>query len=459
VKVLFVAAHPPLPLDNGGRLRTFHLLDELSQRGDVVLATLDREPGAAYDGPATGELEEAIRLALPALRDVAVVPAPPARKRLRQLATLAGGGSYTEAMHRSPMLVARVRAAMRSFEPDLVHCDSLFCAHVRPSQPATSAPWVLSLHNDEALLKERLAGTADEWLRRALYRREAGRLAEVQRRALSEFDHAVAVSDAERERFETLRQSVSSENDDRSGGGSEARSVSTAGGSGESGEGDPVAEGGRSGDGAEVLTVPNGVEPLPEPGGPPAAPGRGEPLRLLFVGSLNYEPNAQGLEWFAREVAPRVRERVEIEVEVVGPGRRGPELPGVTYLGRVDDVGSAYTRAHAAVVPLRAGAGSRLKVVEALARGVPLVSTSLGVEGYDVADGEHALIADDPEGLAERFALLDASLRGDRHIAGSLVGAGYAFARDYFWPRIGERMASSYERWAEAGASAASPGS
>ena len=89
-----------------------------------------------------------------------------------------------------------------------------------------------------------------------------------------------------------------------------------------------------------------------------------------------------------------------------------------------------YGRAHAAVVPLRAGAGSRLKVVEALARGVPLVSTTLGVEGYDLHDGEHALIADDPLGLAERFALLDASLRGDRRLAGSLVAAGYAFARE-----------------------------
>jgi glycosyltransferase involved in cell wall biosynthesis len=436
VKVLFVAAHPPLPLDNGGRLRTFHLLDELSRRADVVLACLGREPGAGRDGPGARELEDAIRLTLPALRDVAVVPAPRAHKRLRQLATLAGGGSYTDAMHRSPTLVARVRAAMGSFEPDLVHCDSLFCAHVRPSQPAATAHWVLSLHNDEALLKERLSQTADEWLRRALYRREAGALMEVQARALSDFDHAVAVSEVERARFVALRRS---KNGGRSGEGSD--------------ESRPLDE-----RGSDIVAVPNGVEPLPEPAGPPEGPAPGEPLRLLFVGSLNYEPNAQGLEWFAHEVAPRVRERLAIAIEVVGPGRRGPELPGVTYLGRVDDVGAAYARAHAAVVPLRAGAGSRLKVVEALARGVPLVSTPLGVEGYDVVDGEHALIADDPETLAERFALLDASLRGDRHIAGSLVAAGYAFARDYFWPRIGERMAAAYEGWAEEAASAAAGG-
>ncbi|HVE68746.1 MAG TPA: glycosyltransferase family 4 protein [Solirubrobacteraceae bacterium] len=414
MKVLFVAAHPPLPLDNGGRLRTFHLLDELSQRAEVVLATLEREPGDDA-GPGADELAEAIPLALPRLLDVAVVPAPASRKRLRQLGTLAGGGSYTMAMQRSEELVARVRSAMRSFEPDLVHCDSLFCAHVRPSRPATSAPWVLSLHNDEALLKERMAATAGEWLRRALYRREAAALGAVQSRALTEFDHVVAVSDAERARFEAARP----------------------------------------GPAADLVTVPNGVEPLPEPEGPPRGPRPGAPLRLLFVGSLNYEPNAQGLEWFAQSVAPRVRERLDVEIQVVGPGRRGPELPGVSYLGRVDDVGVAYARAHAAVVPLRAGAGSRLKVVEALARGVPLVSTSIGVEGYDLADGRHALIADDPETLAERFALLDASLRGDRHLAGALVAAGYEFASAHFWPRIGEKMAAAYAGWAEAAASRA----
>ena len=197
-----------------------------------------------------------------------------------------------------------------------------------------------------------------------------------------------------------------------------------------------------------TVTVPNGVEPLPPPE-MPTVPEPDEPLRLLFVGSLNYEPNRQGLEWFAHEVAPRARERVRIDLEAVGPGARGPELPGVRYLGRLEDLGPAYDRAHAAVVPLRAGAGSRLKVLEALARGVPLVSTRIGVEGFDLHDGEQALIADDPDELAERLALLDASLRDNRQLAASLVDAGYHFAHRYFWPAIGERLAATYEAWVE----------
>ena len=140
---------------------------------------------------------------------------------------------------------------------------------------------------------------------------------------------------------------------------------------------------------------------------------------------------------------------MRIDVEAVGPGARGPELPDVRYLGRLEDLAPAYERAHAAVVPLRAGAGSRLKVLEALARGVPLVSTTIGVEGFDLQDGEHALIADTPEAIAERLALLDASLRGNRNLAASLVDAGYHFAHRYFWPAIGERLAATYEAWVE----------
>jgi hypothetical protein len=102
VKILFVGAHPPLPLDNGGRLRTFHLLDELAQRAAVALVALDREPASGMRPcPA-----EAIEMALPALSAVHVVAPPQARKRVRQLTSLATRRSYTEALYRTPALVS-----------------------------------------------------------------------------------------------------------------------------------------------------------------------------------------------------------------------------------------------------------------------------------------------------------------------------------------------------------------
>ena len=88
-------------------------------------------------------------MALPGLRALEVIPATPARKRLRQLRALALGGSYTERMFRAPDLIRAVRDGTQRFEPDLVHCDSLFCAYVHPSGPAATGEWVLSMHNSE----------------------------------------------------------------------------------------------------------------------------------------------------------------------------------------------------------------------------------------------------------------------------------------------------------------------
>jgi glycosyltransferase involved in cell wall biosynthesis len=270
---------------------------------------------------------------------------------------------------------------------------------------ASTATWVLSLHNDEGLLKSRMAETAGDWPRRLIYRREAEALSAVQAAQVAQYDHAVAVSEVE---AAALREHNPS-----------------------------------------VVVAPNGVDPFGQPDLSRFRRPRSDrdPLRLLFVGSLNYEPNRQGLEWFVHEVAPLARQRLKIDVEVVGPGRRGPELPGVRYLGRVDNLDAAYARADAAVVPLLAGAGSRLKVVEALGRGVPLVATGIGAEGYDLADGEQAFIADTPAAMVERLALLDHSLRTDGRLVTSIVEEGYDVATEYFWPAIGERLSAQYEAW------------
>jgi glycosyltransferase involved in cell wall biosynthesis len=380
VRVLFVASHPPLPRDNGGRLRTFHLLDELSKRAQVTLITLDQEPGAPAPRVTAAEIEQA----LPKLTSVRTVPAPAGNRRAIQLQALLTRTSYTMRLHRSPELDEAVTRALDD-KPDLVHCDSLFCAQVH--RPGNT--WVLSLHNAESLLKRRLAAVSTG-SRKLLYNAEATALAKLERHYATAFDHVVTVSDKERELFARLNPST--------------------------------------------VTIPNGVGPRPQP--KPRSPH--DPLRLLFVGSLNYEPNREGLEWFAREVLPRV----EAEVEAVGPGRRGPELPGITYLGRVEDLEPVYARADAAIVPLRAGAGSRLKVLEALALGVPLISTTLGAEGYDLTDGENALLAEDADAFVER-------LQRVRDLAPKLVTNGYAFAKPYFWPAIGERLAGTYEAWSD----------
>jgi len=399
VRVLFVSHQPPLPTDSGARLRTFHLLEELSARCSVRLVTYDRQPGAAVK-PMSGAV---IEKALPRIERVSVVPAPAFDRRRRQLAALLTRRSYAALMIASTALSDHVRAELGYFNPDIVHCDSLFLGFLREAAAGDDASWVLALHNSESLLMKRLAATATERSRTLLYRSEAGALERLEQAHAARFDHCTCVTDRERELFRRHNPST--------------------------------------------VTVPNGVAPRAEPG-PPTRPAEGEPLRLLFVGTQSYEPNRQGLAWFAHEVMPLLRERVPLAVDVVGPGQRGAALPGVNHLGRVEDLTPCYGRAHAAVVPLLAGGGSRLKVLEALAHGVPVVSTSVGVEGFDLADGEHALIADDPQGLADRLVDLNRDLRGEGTLAAHMQSAGYRYATAFFWPRIGELLFDTYREWA-----------
>jgi glycosyltransferase involved in cell wall biosynthesis len=164
---------------------------------------------------------------------------------------------------------------------------------------------------------------------------------------------------------------------------------------------------------------------------------------MFFVGALDYEPNTEAVEWFVREVLPAVRARVPgARLRVVGRGAERLEwvrgVDGVDLVGPVEDLGVELGRADVSVVPIRVGAGTRLKVVEALANHLPLVTTTVGCEGIDLTDGVHARIADD----ATSFAAACAELLLDGDERQRLADAGAElFARRYDWAGIEARVA------------------
>jgi glycosyltransferase involved in cell wall biosynthesis len=114
-------------------------------------------------------------------------------------------------------------------------------------------------------------------------------------------------------------------------------------------------------------------------------------------------------------------------------------------VGHVASLEKYYEDQHAAIVPLLAGGGSRLKVAEALAKGLPLVGTSIGLEGYPLEPGVHALIGDTPEAIASHIRWLDQALRNEPRAVDNLVTAGFGFVRQYFWEKIGSQMVEQYE--------------
>jgi glycosyltransferase involved in cell wall biosynthesis len=171
---------------------------------------------------------------------------------------------------------------------------------------------------------------------------------------------------------------------------------------------------------------------------------------LLFVGTLDYLPNADGCQYFCREVLPRLREQLGrgFRVVIVGarPGAavRGlGRLDGVTVIGDVPDVSPFYRSADVAIVPLRAGGGTRIKVLEAFAHQVPVVSTSIGAEGLDVADGTHALIADD----AVAFANACVRLAQSPSLGKSLTRASRAWVQQHHdVGRVAEMARAAFDR-------------
>lgn len=124
-----------------------------------------------------------------------------------------------------------------------------------------------------------------------------------------------------------------------------------------------------------------------------------KPCRLIFVGGFHYLPNATAAKVLALEVLPHVRNRLP-NAELMLIGKSGPVIPelqiqeGVTYYGEVNTLDEYYEEATAAVTLLRSGAGTCLKVIEAIARKIPLVSTRFGARGFDLIDGEHYLLAE-----------------------------------------------------------------
>jgi glycosyltransferase involved in cell wall biosynthesis len=190
--------------------------------------------------------------------------------------------------------------------------------------------------------------------------------------------------------------------------------------------------------GRDAVVIPNGVDterfrPTPLPAAPV----------LVFTGTLSWGPNVDALTWFCRDVFPLIRADVpDARLDIVG---REP-LPEVSALTRLEgvsvhpDVPSVVPwleSARVALVPVRIGSGTRLKALEAMAAGRPVVGTTVGLEGLDVEDGVHVLVADEPESLAAAVT----RLLTDDELAVRVAHAGADHARSGFsWDVIGRRF-------------------
>ncbi len=200
--------------------------------------------------------------------------------------------------------------------------------------------------------------------------------------------------------------------------------------------------------GMAMAAVPNGVEV------PPAVPARAaEPATLLFVGNMGYPPNAEAARILVTEVLPIVQRAIGSSAKVMlvgdlGTGAATAELaraPRVTATGFVDDLDAYYRRASVVVAPIRVGGGTRIKLLEAFANGVPVVTTPAGSAGIDARDGVELLLGTTPAGLAECVIRVLTSPA----LARSLSDAAFTFVGAHHSGPVVEEVALSFLRSAE----------
>jgi polysaccharide biosynthesis protein PslH len=193
----------------------------------------------------------------------------------------------------------------------------------------------------------------------------------------------------------------------------------------------------------KIDVVPNGVDTLAHQ---PLAAESTAPS-LLFVGNMSYLPCVDAALYLIREILPRIRQQVpDVEVWIVGanPTAEIKHLAGdrVHVTGRVPDIRPYYALSRVCVVPLRAGGGTRLKILEAMALGRAIVSTHIGCEGLDLVDGEHLLVADAPAQFAAHAITL---LKDEDRYRIITAHARQAVESCYDWDAIAMQMLHIYE--------------
>ncbi len=400
MKILFVSPFLPSPPRFGGQRRVDGLMRELAQRHEVsLLAFNNTDPWEQDSLVQTRKFCHEVRT-LPNFE-----PQNSRGKRGLQLKSVLSTGSYEHHLAARPEFLRALEGMLREKQYDVVQFEFAQMAPFKTSPSGGGRPlFVLDEHNVEYDLLKRTASAASGLGRRFYNSLNWRKLAREERAAWQRFD-GVALTSARDEAL--LLSDVP---------------------------------------GCRTAVIPNGVDVSAFP----KSLGPTDPGSLLFFGAINYFPNADGVIYFIDKVFPKIRERCPNAVfRIMGPGA-GPAVMerqgnGVEVLGMVDDVGPHLDRASVIVVPLRIGGGTRLKIVEALSKGKPVISTRLGAEGIDVVHQEHLLLADEPE----EFAAQVERLLKDPELAARLGNSGRQLMEDrYSWRSIVASLERFYERLA-----------
>lgn len=364
--ILWLKTGPLHPVDTGGKIRTFNMLRELRKKHRVTylaLCTEDTEDKVKDEARIYSHEQiwvpwkETPKFTLPFYAELAKNFACTRRPYIIQ-------------KYESKPMAMKIQGQDLTGKHDLIVCDFLtpVVNLFRHGQPPVT-PTLLFQHNVEALIWKRMFETAEGRLKRFYLRDQWQRMHEYEREACAAVDGVAGVSDQD---CELMRTELGLKN---------------------------------------VLgSVPTGVDL--EHFSPAPVAGR-KPRSIAFLGSMDWMPNIDAVTWFADEIWPALKLRFpDVTLTIIGrkPTPRVQELaqrdPAIRVTGTVPDVRPFLAESEVMVVPLRVGGGTRIKIFEAMATGIPVVSTRIGAEGLPIRHGEDILLADQPADFAQQIAFL-----------------------------------------------------
>ncbi len=380
MKILFVHKQILFPRDTGGKIRALNLLKHLGRWHDVTYVSNLRRGEERY---------------IPQMKDLGLrletVLGDTARRGGARFyagvaANLVSQYPFTISRNYDPAVGAKIAELLAAEPFDLLICDTIVMA--RHTAGLTAPASILFQHNVEAQILRRHAEIAPGRLKRWYMWRQWRKMVEFEKNCIRQFDAVIAVSERDKAQFE------------QEYGWKNVHVIDTA---------------------VDEEFFQN--------------EGEGEiPGRVVFLGSMDWMPNQDGVRWFVREVWPAVRAaHPEATFHVVGrnPPAEVRELsaaPRVTVVGSVPDVRPHLAGAAVVVVPLLVGGGTRLKIYEAMAMNRAVVSTTIGAEGLPIIPDEHYLVADDPP----KFAAAVVRLLGDPGLRGRVGQAADRFVRERY---------------------------
>jgi glycosyltransferase involved in cell wall biosynthesis len=403
MRVLYFSPRVCWPLISGAHLRDFHLARQLSRKATLTYVGLD--------GAGVTSLSTVSPVCLDSLGNAEI-------HRIRRdsgyrpgdlVRGLIGPTPVNVLNYTSAPIMAELERILRSRPFDAVQIEGvhLIAYARRVRQIAPGARLICDWHNIESEILRRYAENDANWLRRIYALRTAALVRPLENQLLCLCDAHTVCSERERD---ILLQRVPQ---------------------------------------ARIAVVGNGVDVDYFAASPIQ---HGVRRDLVFMGRMDYHANIDAALFFARKIWPLVHaRRPELRFVVVGaqPTKEVAalrDLAGVTVTGTVDDVRPFYQSALAAVVPLRVAGGTRLKVLEAMAAGTPVISTTLGAEGLAVTAGKDILIADSADAIADTAA----SLQAETPVWQSLVtNARTLVQRQYDWSVIGEVLLGVYAEQVE----------